>query len=606
MKRIIPLIFITLLLFTFAINAQEKFTATLSKNPVSIGERIQVTFTLNTRGSNFRAPDFRGFRILSGPNQSSSMRIVNGVSSQEFSFSYLIEPRKEGTFKISPATITVNGRQLKSNALQVEVMPESQAQKQRREAEENRKQSINEQAEQIISENLFVKLKVNKNNVYQGEQITATYNLYVHPQLNLVNLESDQLPVFNGFWTQEIDIGRLQFEQEILNGVTFRKAVVKKVILFPQRSGELSVDPYGFKFTARLNVNSQRSNDPFESFFGRNYRDFEYSTQTNAAKINVKPLPENAPMSFTGAVGDLKMEAWFDKTESVQNDPFTLKIKISGKGNLQLIEPIVLNLPPGFEAFEPKSSDNINVSASGVNGSKTFEYLIIPRNKGKYNIGPIEFTYFDLSEKKYKTINSELFELTVKEGDGDSGSGFVSGILKEDVELLGSDIRYIKTNTKIEKSKCKFLRSPFFYIISLLPIALFAGLILLRSKQQKENANIALVKNKRANKIAKKRLASANGFMKTDEKNKFYEELTKALWGYASDKLGIPVSELTKDSLSAKMLEFNINDEKVKAFINILDECEFARYAPGKDQGTLENAYNQAVKAITDIEGELK
>jgi hypothetical protein len=232
--------------------------------------------------------------------------------------------------------------------------------------------------------------------------------------------------------------------------------------------------------------------------------------------------------------------------------------------------------------------------------------LLIPRNKGKYDIVTIEFTYFDLSEQRFKTISSEIFELTVNEGDGDSGSGFVAGIRKEDVELLGSDIRFIKTKGNIENSGCGFFGSGVSYLLIFMPFALFGGLILFKRKQQKENANITLVKNKKANKIAKKRLATANSSMKSGDKNKFYEELTKALWGYAGDKLGIPVSELTKDSLRAKMLEGKIDEEKVNSFVRILDECEFARYAPTTDQGALENTYQQAVKAITDIEGALK
>lgn len=591
------------------LNAQDtKFTATISKNPISVGERAQIIFSVNDAGSNFRAPDFAGLRILSGPNQSTSMSIVNGNMTREYSFSFFVEATKEGTYNINPATVTVNGKQIKSNSLKIEVMPETQAQKLRREQQEDDKKTLNEQAEKVIADNLFVKLSVNKSDVYVGEQVVATYVIYVHPELNLVNLEGDKLPSFNGFWTQEIDIGKLQFERDVLNGVPYNKAIVKKVILFPQRSGKLEVEPYGFKFTARLRVSGgSRSRDPFEGFFGSsNYKDFEYTTQTNSSIINVKELPANAPASFINAVGDLKMEAWFDKTVSVQNDPFTLKVKISGKGNLQLMEPLQINFPPGFEAYEPKIADNINVSASGVTGNKTFEYLIMPRNEGKYDVGPIEFTYFDLESGNYKTLNSDKFQLTVNKGDGDEGGSFVSGIKKEDVELLGSDIRFIKTNANISKDECDFFASINFIILSLLPIFAFIALIIFKQKQDKDSSDINLVKNRKANKMARQRLSKAKSFMTSGDKNKFYEELTKALWGYAGDKLSIATSLLNKDNLKEKLIEYKVADELANEFISTINECEFARYAPDSNAEATNSIYEKSVKVITEIEGALK
>ena len=607
MKTIL-ILFLSLILTGTATFAQDvEFTASISKNPLSKGERAQITYRLNDAGSNFRAPDFSGFRILSGPSQSTSTRIINNNMSREYSFSYVVEPLKDGIIEISPATITVNGKQIKSNSLRIQVLPETQAQKQRREQEEQREQSLDDQAKQILSKNLYARLNVNKSTVYEGEQIVATYTIYKNPDIRLVNLEHSKLPTFNGFWTQEIDIGELRFEYEIVDGVRFEKAVIKKVVLFPQRSGKLEIDPYEFKFTARLQVNSGgRSRDPFDSFFGRNYRDFDYSARSNTAAINVKALPENPPLSFNGAVGDLKMEAWFDKTESVQNDPFTLRVKISGKGNLQLIQALNIEVPPGFESYEPKSSDNINVGVGGVTGSKTFEYLLMPRNEGTYEIEPIEYSYFDLAKEEYVTLSSDKFTLTVKKGKGDDGSSYVSGIRKEDVELLGSDIRYIKTNGNISKGTCGFFGSAMFYIFSILPLILFAALIVMVKKKHKTSANVKLVRNKKANKIAKKRLASAKSYMSSGDRNKFYEELTKALWGYAGDKLGIVTSELNKDTLMQKMLQYNISEEKINNFIGTLDKCEFARYAPSSSDTMPEEIYNEAVNTIMDIEGALK
>lgn len=607
MKNIFLLLFISI--FSVIASAQNvKFTATISKNPISVGERAQVVFTINDAGSNFRAPDFAGLKVLSGPNQSTSMSIVNGSMSRELSYSFFVEATKEGSFEINPATITVNGKQFKSNSLKIEVMPETQAQKQRRQQEEDQKRTLNEQAQKVISDNLFVKLVVNKTNVFMGEQILATYYIYVHPELNLVNLEGDKLPTFNGFWTQEIDVGRLQFDRDVVNGVAYNKAVVKKVILFPQRSGKLEVEPYGFKFTARLQVSSGRkSRDPFEGFFSSgNYKDFEYTTKTNTAIINVNPLPENAPISFNGAVGDFKMEAWFDKTISVQNDPFTLKVKISGKGNLQLIEPLNLNFPPGFEAYEPKSTDNINISATGVTGSKTFEYLIMPRNQGKYDVGPVEFAYFDLDSKKYKILSSDKFSLTVNKGDGKDDGNFVSGIRKEDIELLGSDINYIKTKRNLSNGSCNFFGSSLFYVLTILPLLSFLLLIVFIQKIDKNSSDTKIVKNRKANKIAKQRLSKAKAFMNSGENAKFYEELTRALWGYSGDKLSIETSLLNKDLLKEKLINLKINEGIIDNFLNTIDECEFARYAPSQYSESLEKLYETAVNSIMEIEGALK
>jgi hypothetical protein len=614
MKKII-LISGFIVLNIFLCFAQEvKFTATLQKNPVVQGERFQITFTLhNAQGIRFSPPGFSGFTTLMGPSTSQSTQWINGQVSQQTSYTYVLQANKKGNYQIGPATITVNGKPIQSNSVTVNVVEPDEAEKQRRQQAKQEEKSLSQQAQDVIGKNLFVKVSINKNNVYQGEEIIATYKIYVHPDLNVRNLAPKKEPSFNGFWAQQLDLGNIDFQNERLNGVLFRSAVIKKVILFPQRSGKLEIEPYSFDCVARLRVEGQqrRRRSLFDDFFdepffgGSNYRDFSYVASSKKLYINVKALPQPQPEDFFGAVGNINMEAWIDKTSTKTGEPISLNVKVSGTGNLKLIEPLDLNLPPDFELYDPKIADNLTITATGIKGNKIFEYLMIPKHEGEYKIEPVHFSYFDLSKKQYLNLKSDEFIIKVGKGDG-SESTKVSGIKKEDIQFLGKDIRFIKTETEITDNKSEIYGSAKFYILSLAPLFLFLFFIFYKRKHDEISGNQMLLKNKRATKVAKKRLVNAKKYLNLKDRNRFFEEIEHALWGYISDKLGIPVSVLTKESATKALSKIKIPDELIEYYLGTIDNSEFRRYAPSTEESGMEKIYQDAVDVITKLEGRLK
>jgi len=605
------------LLLFFLMNCvvfSQEFSASLSRNPVTVGERFQVTFTLNGEGSNFKAPDFKGFSVLSGPNQSQNIQIINGAMSRSLSFAFILSADKTGEFSIGSATISSNGSLVKSSPITVKVLPETDAQKERRKQEADQEKSLGDQALQVLKENIFVKLNISKRDVYVGEQITAIYKLYIHPEINIVQLNPSKIPSFNGFWAQELGNEQTKWTREVINGVPFNSAVIKQVVLFPQRSGKLIIDPYEFDVIARLKVQSRRrSNDPFSSFFddpffGGSYRDFPYKPRSESYTVNVKALPQPEPDNFSGAVGSLNMDAWLDKSSCKAGEPITLKVKISGRGNLKLIEPIKINFPPDFEVYDPKIVDNISVSAGGVTGNFIYEYLFIPRNSGTYKIEPVLFTYYDLTKNSYQSIKSLEFEINVDKNDNQNVvNNIISGVRKEEVQLIGKDIRYIKLNARnFEKNRHSFIFSNIFWFLIFLIIALFFIMIYWLKKRRNLHADISLFKNKKATKFANKRLSIAKKYMNKSEHDKFYEEINKALWGYLSDKFNMPYSDLTKDKARETLISLGVDDLLINEFLGTLDSAEFARYAPIEQTTGMDKIYKSAARVITDLEGVLK
>jgi hypothetical protein len=604
--NIIVLIF---LFSSFLLNAQTKFYTQVSSNDVSVGEHIQVSFVLeNARGSNFKPPSFKGFSVLSGPNQSQSTQWINGQMSSSITYYYIISADVPGNFTINSAYITVDGKRLKTQPVKIRVSKGSKPKNNTSSGETD----LNDQAEKIVRKNLFLKLYVNKAQAYEGEPIVATYKLYVHPELQLVNLAQPKMPTFNGFWTQDLGDSELKFFNETLNGVLYRVAVLKKVVLLPQQSGELKIEPMEIESVVRFKVRSRRrSNNPFDdpffdSFFNSNYRDFRFTIRSGSSKISVKPLPSGAPESFAGAVGRLQLKSRIDKRKVKTGDAVTLKITISGYGNLKLIEPLPLDLPPDIDMYDPKISDNIKVSASGMSGSKTFEYYLIPLNPGKYKIKPVTFTYFDLSEKKYKTLQSDEFVLDVSKGSGNAAT-VVSGVNKKDVEFLGKDIRFIKTNWSGEVSSIRgFAGSALFYILLILPFPLFILVFFFAKRREELQRDKRLLRNRKANAVAKKRLAEARKFADNNMENEFYEEISKALSGYVADKLSIPYAEFTRDKAAEELKKRNIDDEIIEKLLTTIDYCDSVRYAPATERMLMKEVYDKASEVIMELEGVLK
>ncbi len=598
-------LFLACLLFngTRALAQDEKFTASSSSSSIAVGEQFQLTYTLTGNGKGFRPPDFSNFNVLAGPNQSSSVQIINGNFSQTLGFTYILQATTEGTFKIAGAEISGSSGKLISNPITINVV--KGASKAQSGKQEGGQQSASD------GKNVFLRTSIDKSNVVQGEAVVVTYRLYT--KVTLLNYSIEKVPAMNGFWSQDIAMPQqLEFHTENLEGVTYKVADIKKVVLFPQRSGTLQIDPMSGEVVARIQAKRQgRSNDPFDQFFNdpffnnpfnSNIQDVKIPLKSDAVKINVKDLPGNPPPTFNGAVGKFTYEVSLDKKELNAHEPVTLKIKISGKGNIKLIDPPQINFPPDFESYDPKENSNLNVTTGGVTGSKTFEYLLIPRNPGEFKIPIANFTYFDLENKIYKEIPSP--ELVIKVNKGNESVTVVtgSGVNKSDIQFLGKDIRFIKTKDPLFiQQKVPFYGSVIFYSLLATPALLFAGLLLVRKRQEGMKGKAGLMKSRRANKVAQKRLAIARKLLSANEKEKFLDEISKAMWGFISDKLQIPVSDLSQESAAEALLKKNVPLELISNFTNTIEKCEFARFA-GSNAESHENLYKQALDSISKIE----
>ena len=606
--RFSRMIFLLILSACFPVQLlAQTLTASVSKNPVSTGEQFQLTFTVNANGTGFTPPPLNDFMVLSGPNQSTSMQFVNGNMSQSISLSYYLQAKTEGTFTIGAASISCSGKKITSAPLTLKVVKDTPPQQ-----DGGGQQQGNDEYRQVTSDNLFLKVSVDKSTVFQGEALVATYKIFT--TVNIVNYAIPKMPALSGFWTQEMQMPpQVQLHNEVINGVTYSVGELRKVLLFPQQSGTLTLDPMQVECIARIPVKRKQSNNPFDifndpffndPFFGSGASDMKVAIKSAPVKITVKPLPSGAPEFFNGAVGHLSFEAALDKSETRTNDPVTLKIRISGKGNLKLIDAPVLNLPSDIESYDPKVNENVTSNVSGSSGTKIFEYLLIPRHQGTYEIDPVSFCYFDLDKRQYISFHSPRFELKVAKGSDESAA--VSGASKSDIQVLGNDIRFIKTGPlHLNITGNTFYLSWRFFALFLLPFIIALLAYFWNRKNRELNSNIGLVKSRKANKMARKRLALAGKLLQPKDREKFYDEIFKALWGYISDKLGIPPADLSKESASLALREKKVSEESVKKIMEAISYCEFARFAPQDGSSSQENMYRDAIAIISNMENEI-
>lgn len=579
--------------------ANTKFTAS-APNVVREGEHFRLTYSLEGKGNDFQPPTFDGFNVLSGPSTStnSSVSIINGKMQQSYSytFTYVLQAQKKGKYEIKPAKIKVDGKNIQSNAIVIEVVKGNPP--------SNNQSGKKTQISNIDNKNLFVRVHVNKKNVYQGEELTAVIKIY--SKVNLAGFEDINLPDFAGFWTQEIETpNQISLHRENVNGDIYNVGVLKKNLLYPQRSGEIVIEPVEIECIVRQQVKSQRRSF-FDDFFG-SYKNVVVKTKSPKVKINVKPLPANKPESYEGAVGNLNFSADIDKTQTKTNDAVTLTVKLSGTGNIKLSDPPKIDFPPDFEVYDPKIKTNVKNTESGSRGSKTFEYLIIPRHSGKFRIPPIEFTYFNTSTKKFVTKSSKEFVIEVEKGNEEANKSVVSGYTKEDVKFIGKDIRFIKKGDIEYSKKGQYIvGTGKFYMAYIIPLLLLISILIIRRKRIAESRDVALMKNKKANKLSRKRLKKAAGYLKTGEKEPFYDEILKAMWGYLSDKLSIPVSELSRESAEEYMTGKGVDDDLVTRFLKVIDTCEFARYAPVGDDSAPENIFKEVQALLSSLDSKIK
>ena len=608
MKRLF--ILTTLLMVTLASVRAEELTFTAdAPSAVVMGETFRLSYTINTHGARgFRVGDIADFDILSGPNQSSSsnISIINGVrtSSKKLTFTCILRPKREGTFTIPAATVTVDGELLTSKELTVKVLPQDQRSTQQSGAQQGRG-TASSQTGQISNDDLFIVASVNKKKVYEQEAVLLTYKIYT--TVNLTNV-SGKMPDLKGFHTQEMEMpkGNREFELEHYNGRNYRTIVWSQYVLFPQQSGQLEIPSITFEGTVAQRVQSY---DPFDAFFngGSSYVNVQREIRTPKLTVDVSPLPSGRPASYYGGVGSFNMTSTISTTELKENEAVTLKLVISGTGNMKLIKTPEVKFPADFEVYDPKVDNKFTLKTGGLSGNKVIEYLAIPRHGGEYTIPSVEFSYFDVKSGAYKTLSTPEYTLNVAKGDGTSSSAPVGYVSKEELRLLGQDIRYIQLGeTKYQpKGKC-FYGTMGYWLWYLIPFLTLVVLVVIYRKQALESANVAKQKTKKASKVATRRLKVAKKKMREDDKAGFYDEVLKALWGYLGDKLNMPVSELSKDNISAKLIDCGVSEELIQECLSLVGECEFARYAPSLSDSRVEEVYAKVDALMDKLENAIK
>jgi hypothetical protein len=590
----------------------QKLTATASATSIGLNNSVQVTFTLSgAQSEGFQAPAFTGFSA-SGPYQSSSSNIstINGktVVESTVSWIYSVAPTKAGKFTITPAKAKVKGQWISSNSITIDVSNTGTP-------KQNQNQNQQTTKAEASANDLFIRAVADKTNVLQGEQVTVTYKIYTKIPLSQISIK--KLPSFGGFWSTDLvklDDKTKQYN-EVINGQKYVVADLRKVALFPQKSGKLSIDPLEVECIAQIQVKT-KANNPFGNFFNDpffqnqfsiGYQEVKKEIKSNGMSISVAELPaNNKPDDFIGFVGSLNMETKADKHEVKANEAINLTFTLTGKGNLSLLDKMNIEFPPDFEVYDPQVTENISSSGGEVSGSKSFNYLIIPRTQGNFKLKPVTLSYYDKNKKSYVTLSSGEIAIKVNKGDG-SAASVTGGSNKEDIKYINSDIKFI--DNKIFEVFPKghfFFASLWYFILILLPVTLFIVFIVLMRRRIKLHSNVTLLKHKRATKIALKRLKQANTFMKAGDKNNFYVELSRALWGYISDKFSIPLANLSLDSAQYTLAEKHVSENIRNKFIEILNNCEFARFAPAEASVTMESIYNDAVAIISQTEQELK
>lgn len=606
------LIFLLLLVIA-ALPMQAKNGATLTADAPEVvvsGDQFRLTFTVNTQKvKDFLAPSIKGFDVLMGPtrSQQSSTQIINGKvsSSSSITYTYILMAGKEGTYTIPAASIEVDGEKVFSNALTIKVLPpdqtagNSQANQGGGGSPSSRGQIA---GSRITDKDLFITATASKTTVYEQEAILLTYKVYT--SVNLRQLMED-MPDMKGFQMQEIQLPQQkQYSMEHYNGRNYNTIIWRQYVLFPQQTGKLEIPAVTFDgVVAQQTI----SDDPFDAFFnGGGYIEVKKKIVAPKVVINVKPLPVK-PANFSGGVGEFTMTSSINAKEVKTNDAVTIKLAIKGAGNMKLITSPEVKFPEDFEVYDPKVTNNFDVSRAGLSGTQTIEYLAIPRHAGNFTIPPVEFVYFDLKSQSYKTLKTEAYDLKVEKGKGNADQVIADFTNKENVKVLGQDVRFIKLgDTTLTPKGEVFFGTVGYWLGYLIPFIVFVALVVFFRKQAAENANVAKVKTKKANKVATKRMKLAGKLLAENKKNEFYDEVLKALWGYISDKLSIPVSQLSKDNIEAELTKHGVAEDVTKTFINALNECEFARYAPGDENEAMDKVYATSVDAIGKMENSIK
>ena len=608
MRKIIFLLFTILAAWQVKAADKVRFVAEAADVVVS-GDQVRLVFTVNSQDiKDFRAPSIKGFDVLMGPSRSqqSSIQIINGkrTSNSSTAFTYILLAGSPGTYTIPAASVEVNGEKVFSNAISIKVLPQDQNSGNSGNNGGGRASSSRSQAagSRISANDLFITATASKTTVHEQEAILLTYKVYT-----VVNLRQlyGKMPDLKGFHTQEVELPQQKtFTLEHYKGRNYNTTVWSQYVLFPQQTGKLEIPSITFDgVVAQQTV----SDDPFDAFFnGGGHVEVKKKITTPKVVINVQPLPAK-PAGFSGAVGEFKLASSINATDVKTNDAVTIKLTLSGTGNMKLIGTPEVKFPQDFEIYDPKVTDDYKLTNSGLTGTKTFEYLAIPRHAGNFTIPAVEFTYFDLKSNSYKTLKTEAYNLKVAKGQGNADQVISDFTNKESVKMLGRDIRFIKLGDSSLRPKGDFFFGTVgYYLCYLIPLLLFVVFAVIYRQKALENANVAKVKTKKANKVATRRMKLAGKLLAENKKNEFYDEVLKALWGYISDKLSIPVSQLSKDNIEAELTNYGVQEALIAEFIGVLNECEYARYAPGNENEAMDKVYSASVEVISKMENSIK
>jgi len=617
-KRLLLPVILLLMAGIQAIAQDVSFTAQ-APQAVVVGERFRITYKVDSRDSKeFRAPDMKSLNVLAGPSTStsSSTQIINGQisSSYTMTYTYVVVATQEGDVELDGATITAGGKQITSNRLTIKVLPPDQTSQQQQGSRQGQgsSQSANQRTSGQTStassaDELFMLATVDKTTVYEQEALLLTFKIYKLPSVDLRTM-SNKMPDLKNCHVQEVELPQQkEFNLEHYNGRNYQTMVWSQYVLFPQHSGELEIPATPFEGVVAQRVEN-RSNDVFDMFFNSSrYVEVKKDLTTRSIKINVKPLPQGKSSAFYGGVGDFTISSSISSTDVTANDAVTVRVILSGTGNLKLVKTPEIKFPQDFDIYDPKVENKYTIKGGRQTGNKVYEYLVIPRHAGQYTIPALEFQYFDPKSASYKTVKTDEYTLNVAKGQGGGESQTsVSYVNKEDLKYVGQDVRFHATPVALKSDSTQFFGSLLFWLLLVLPLVILLALVVISRKRIADNANIAKVRVKKASSVASKRLKVARKLMKENRKNEFYDEMMRALLGYFGDKLSIPVAELSKDNIQSELKRRAVAEEPVKQVVALLDDCEFARFAPGDDTGRMDRIYEQAVGVIGQIENSIK
>lgn len=580
-------------------------------NVVAADEQFNITFIIEGEDgpTDFQWASGEDFQVLWGPQsgRSTSIQVINGKRSKsvQSTYTYVLRPKAAGTFTVGKATAKVKGKEIASSPFSIQVAAAGAASSSSsQQAQQSSGQSAQRSSQVAVrDEDIFLKMELSRSKVVVGEPVTAVIKLY--QRVNIAGFENVTFPTFNGFWSQETEAPtNIEFAREVIDGQIYNSALLRKFVLIPQQQGRVKIDPAELVCLVNVRVSSGGSSI-FDGFFD-DYRTIRKKVSTGAAYVDVTPLPAGAPASFGGGVGNFEISAKLSKDTLKTHEAASLLVTISGRGNVSLLEAPKVNFPPDMEVYDTKVSDKVD--RNGMAGSRYYEFPFIPRSYGDFVIEPVRYSYYDVNQGKYVTLETQPLNVTVLRGnETESGGVIVAGPTQKDVRNLGNDIRFINVKSPDLVPKGRFLvGSALFWILTLILMALAAVCWAVFRHVAARRADVVGTKNRKATKMALKRLHLAGTFLKQDLYTAFYEELHKALLGFISDKLNIPASELTRDRISEDLTAGNVDKESIDTFIAILDACEFARYSPDAGHEAMAAHYNSAVDVISSIDSRMK